>query len=80
MARKGPSTYEETGTAAGTTRTYLSTKEAYHDAQGNLVGLIGIARDITDLKSASKNNFASRRRWRPSGDSPAAWPTTSTIF
>ncbi len=26
MARKGPSTYEETGTAAGATRTYLSTE------------------------------------------------------
>jgi two-component system sensor histidine kinase/response regulator len=43
-------TYEETGTAAGTTRTYLSTKGAYRDPQGNIVGLIGISRDITDRK------------------------------
>jgi two-component system sensor histidine kinase/response regulator len=43
-------TYEETGTAAGVTRTYLSTKGPYRDPQGNVVGLIGISRDITDRK------------------------------
>jgi PAS domain S-box-containing protein len=50
MTHPGPRTYEETGTAAGTTRTYLTTKEAYRDARGDVIGLIGIARDITDLK------------------------------
>ncbi len=50
MGRSGPTTYEETFSAAGTTRTYLTTKESYRDARGNVIGLIGIARDITDLK------------------------------
>ena len=43
-------TSEEIATAAGTTRTYLSTKSAQRDEQGNVVGLIGIARDVTELK------------------------------
>jgi two-component system cell cycle sensor histidine kinase/response regulator CckA len=43
-------TSEEIGTAAGVTRTYLSTKSAQRDEQGKVIGLIGIARDITDLK------------------------------
>jgi PAS domain S-box-containing protein len=43
-------TFEETATAAGVTRTYLATKGVYRDAQGQVVGLIGISRDITELK------------------------------
>jgi PAS domain S-box-containing protein len=43
-------TSEEIGTAAGTTRTYLSTKSAQRDEQGKVIGLIGIARDVTELK------------------------------
>jgi two-component system, cell cycle sensor histidine kinase and response regulator CckA len=43
-------TFEETATAAGVTRTYLSTKGVYHDAQGKVIGLIGISRDVTGLK------------------------------
>src|SRR6185295_3150748 len=43
-------TSEEIGTACGVTRTYLSTKSAQRDDQGKVVGLIGIARDITELK------------------------------
>ena len=34
----------------GVTRTYLSIRGAYRDAQGQVIGLIGISRDITDLK------------------------------
>ena len=29
-------------------RTFLSSKTPWHDAQGNVIGLIGVARDITD--------------------------------
>jgi two-component system cell cycle sensor histidine kinase/response regulator CckA len=50
MASSGPSTYEQTTSVRGATRTHLTTKEAYRDARGNVIGLIGISRDITDLK------------------------------
>ncbi|AMV25356.1 Blue-light-activated protein [Gemmata sp. SH-PL17] len=43
-------TGEETLTAAGVTRTYLATKGPYRDADGNVIGVIGISRDITDRK------------------------------
>ncbi|MCY2954157.1 MAG: PAS domain-containing protein [Planctomycetota bacterium] len=43
-------TDEETVTAAGITRTYLSTKGPYRDANGNIAGLAGISRDITESK------------------------------
>lgn len=43
-------TYEDVGTAAGVTRTYLSTKTPYLDSQGNVIGVIGISRDITERK------------------------------
>src|SRR5207249_3328094 len=42
MATGEIQTFEDVGTAAGVTRTYLSTKGPYRDAQGNIIGLIGI--------------------------------------
>jgi two-component system, cell cycle sensor histidine kinase and response regulator CckA len=50
LASRASLTSEEIATAAGTTRTYLSTKSAQLDEQGRVTGLIGIARDITELK------------------------------
>jgi PAS domain S-box-containing protein len=50
MAAGEAQTYEEEVTAAGVTRTYLSTKAPYRDHQGRVIGLIGISRDITDRK------------------------------
>jgi PAS domain S-box-containing protein len=47
-------TSEETGTADGVTRTYLSTKGPYRDAEGRIIGLVGIAQDITDRKRAEE--------------------------
>src|SRR5262245_12181009 len=47
-------TYEEFGTAAGVTRTYLTTKGPYRDARGNILGVIGVARDITERKEAEE--------------------------
>jgi len=45
-----PQTYEEKVTSAGFTRTYFSTKGPIRDDEGNVVGLFGIARDITERK------------------------------
>jgi PAS domain S-box-containing protein len=41
-------TYEEAATAAGVTRVYSVTKGPYRDARGNVLGLIGISRDVTE--------------------------------
>jgi PAS domain S-box-containing protein len=43
-------TYEDRGTSAGVTRTYLSTKGVVRDAAGQTLGLFGISRDITQRK------------------------------
>lgn len=45
-------TYEERVTLQGQTRTFLSTKGPWRDAQGRVVGLFGIARDISERKLA----------------------------
>lgn len=47
-------TTEENLTVAGVTRVYMSTKAPYRDRQGNVIGLIGIARDITEFKKAEE--------------------------
>jgi len=54
MATGEVHTYEEVGTAAGVTRTYLSTKGPYRDADGTICGMIGISRDITERKQAEE--------------------------
>ncbi|HEV3263102.1 MAG TPA: MASE1 domain-containing protein [Gemmataceae bacterium] len=50
MASGETRTYDDVGTAAGATRTYLSTKGPYRDPDGRVIGLIGISRDISDRK------------------------------
>ena len=47
-------TVEDVGTAGGQTRTYLSTKGPYRDAEGQLIGIFGISHDISDRKRAEK--------------------------
>jgi PAS domain S-box-containing protein len=42
--------YEETVTVLGATRIFLSTKAPHRDAQGRIIGVIGIARDVTERK------------------------------
>src|SRR5207253_10943970 len=54
MASGRAETAEEELTAAGVTRTYLASKAPYRDGAGNVVGLIGISRDITDRKRAEQ--------------------------
>jgi PAS domain S-box-containing protein len=53
---------EELVTEAGSLHTYLSTKDPYRDTQGNIIGLIGIARDITERKRAEAALFRSYQR------------------
>jgi PAS domain S-box-containing protein len=43
-------TFEERLTAAGVTRVYQATKGVYRDARGQAIGLIGVSRDVTELK------------------------------
>jgi PAS domain S-box-containing protein len=45
---------EETMLVDGTTRTFLSTRAPYRDHEGRVTGVIGVAWDITELKSAEK--------------------------
>jgi PAS domain S-box-containing protein len=45
-------THEGPLTAMGETRTYLATKAPWRDHQGNIIGIIGIARDITERKES----------------------------
>jgi two-component system cell cycle sensor histidine kinase/response regulator CckA len=50
MTTREPRTIEESGAAGGATRSYLTTKDVYRDARGAVIGLIGISRDVTELK------------------------------
>ncbi|HTN76993.1 MAG TPA: PAS domain S-box protein [Pirellulaceae bacterium] len=45
-------TAEQHLTARGVSRTFLSTKAPYFDEEGQIIGIIGIALDITDRKQA----------------------------
>jgi len=44
-------THEQVGTAAGVTRTYLTSKAPFRNADGEVVGVLGISRDISESKS-----------------------------
>jgi PAS domain S-box-containing protein len=65
-------TYEETATAGGVTRVWLSTKGPYRDLQGNVQGMIGISRDVTERKRMEEQELKMRlareiqRRFFPS--------------
>lgn len=58
-------TYEERAAGTdGVSRLYLSTKGPYRDAQGEIVGLLGICRDITARKQAEEEIRRSQQKLR----------------
>lgn len=59
-----PQTYEHTGTAGEQTRTYHSVKVPYRDRHGDIAGVIGIARDISDRARMEEALRLSEFRYR----------------
>jgi len=56
-------TTEEVLTAGGITRTYLATKAPYRDSRGEIAGVIGISRNITERKEAEEALRSSEKRF-----------------
>lgn len=62
MASGAAQTIEETILVDGLSRIFLSTKAPRRDEHGNVIGIIGIARDITDMKTAEAAVMALNQR------------------
>lgn len=71
MAEGTPITYEHPGPGDAFERTFLTTKSPLHSSQGELIGVIGIARDISSQKRAAEVLAESARRFSTlANDSP----------
>jgi two-component system, cell cycle sensor histidine kinase and response regulator CckA len=57
-------TYEQRGIPADPARTYLTTKGPYRDANGQVIGLFGISRDISERKRAEEEIRKSEQKLR----------------
>ncbi len=64
MAAGETRTIEETLVSDGTSRTFLSTKGVFHDQSGDVAGLFGVARDITDRTQAEEELRRSEAKYR----------------
>ena len=62
IAEQRTRTFEETLSTANGKFTYLSTKGPIHDEDGRIVGVFGIARDISELKRIEADLRDSERR------------------
>src|SRR5262249_56344112 len=50
-----PLTSEKRLTSLGVTRTYLTTKNPYRDAQGRVIGVLGISLDVTERRNIEQH-------------------------
>jgi len=64
IAEGSTKTFEQIGTAAGVTRSYLTTKGPFRDVEGRVIGVIGIARDITESKMLQTERERAMERLR----------------
>lgn len=62
-------TYEETNRIEGQDATFLTTKSPYRNAQGEIIGLVGLSRDITQRIREVQALEESERRYRTLVDS-----------
>src|SRR5260221_1224724 len=63
MAEGTPITYEQAGPRRAADHTFLVTKSPYRDAEGEPIGVMGIARDISPQKRAAEVLSDSARRF-----------------
>jgi len=54
MTLTAPKTFEELLNVQDGLRTFHTTKGPVHDSQGNVIGMFGISRDITEIKQAQQ--------------------------
>jgi two-component system sensor histidine kinase/response regulator len=81
-----PITVEETLISQGSPRIFLATRSPYRDEAGNIIGLIGISRDITEKREAEEALRNSEARWQfavdGAGDGIWDWdvPTNKVFY